>query len=57
MEHIYTIKEVAELLKTNRNMVYKEISAGRLASIKIGTLKVREKDLTEYLDKLSIKAS
>ena len=52
MEHIYTIPEVAELLRTNRNYVYNEIKKGRLIAIRIGTMKVRENDLNKYLDKL-----
>ena len=52
MEHIYTIPEVAELLRTNRNYVYNEIKKGRLTAVRIGTMKVRERDLDKYLDKL-----
>lgn len=52
MEHIYTIPEVAELLRTNRNYVYNEIKKGRLIAVRIGTMKVRECDLDKYLDKL-----
>jgi len=52
MEHIYTVNEVAELLRTNRNFVYNEIRKGKLNAVKIGTTKVRERDLDKYLDKL-----
>lgn len=52
MEHIYTVGEVAEILRTNRNFVYNEIKRGRITTVKIGTIKVRERDLEKYLDKL-----
>ena len=50
---IYTISEVSKLLKVNRNFVYELIKSGRLKAIKIGSLKVRKKDLHEYLDNLN----
>lgn len=49
---IYTISEVSKLLKVNRNFVYELIKSGELKAIKIGSLKVRKKDLHEYLDNL-----
>lgn len=50
---IYTISEVSKLLKVNRNFVYELIKSGKLKAIKIGSLKVRKKDLHEYLDNLN----
>ena len=52
MEHIYTVNEVAELLRTNRNYVYNEIKRGKLTAVKIGAIKIRERDLDRYLDNL-----
>lgn len=49
---IYTISEVSKLLKVNRNFVYELIKSGELKAIKIGSLKVKKKDLSEYLDNL-----
>lgn len=49
---IYTISEVSKLLKVNRNFVYGLIKSGKLKAIKIGSLKVRKKDLCEYLESL-----
>lgn len=49
---IYTISEVSRLLKVNRNFVYELIKSGELKAIKIGSLKVKKKDLCEYLDNL-----
>lgn len=49
---VYTISEVSKLLKVNRNFVYGLIKSGELKAIKIGSLKVKKKDLCEYLDNL-----
>lgn len=49
---LYTIAEVAKRLKVNRNTVYKLIREGRLKAVKLGSLKVREKALEEFLDNL-----
>lgn len=48
---IYTISEVAALLKVNRNFVYSLINNGYLLSIKLGSRKVTRKALLEFLDK------
>ena len=40
---LYTISEVAALLKVNRNYVYKLINKGYLRSIKLGCRKVTKK--------------
>lgn len=46
---VYTVSEVANLLKVNRNFVYDEIKKGELKAVKIGSLKVRRTDLEDYL--------
>lgn len=48
---VYTIKEVAGLLKVNKNYVYTLINKGLLRSTKLGCRKVTRKALTEFLDK------
>lgn len=48
---IYTITEVAAMLKVNRNFVYSLINNGYLISIKLGSRKVTRKALLEFLDK------
>ena len=50
---VYTISEVSKRLKVNRNFVYGLIRSGELKAIRIGSLKVRKKDLHEYLDNLN----
>lgn len=48
---LYTITEVAKLLKVNRNFVYELINAGLIRSIKLGCRKVTRKSLVEFLEK------
>lgn len=48
---LYTITEVAGLLKVNKNMVYSLINKGYLKSIKLGCRKVTRKSLLAFLDK------
>ena len=50
-EMVYTISEVAALLKVNRNFVYTLISNGYLRSIKLGCRKVTRTSLLEFLNK------
>lgn len=47
---LYTIAEVASLLKVNKNMVYDLINGGYLKSIKFGCRKVTRKAILEFLD-------
>ena len=50
MENVlYTIPEVAELLKTNENYVYKLIRAGLLPCLKLGRFKVRKQAIDDFL--------
>lgn len=48
---LYTVQEVAELLKTNVTYVYKLHQTGVLRCLKIGRLKVRKRTLEEFLAK------
>lgn len=50
-EVLYTIAEIALLLKVNKNMVYALINKGYLKSIKLGCRKVTRKSLMEFLEK------
>ncbi len=50
-EVLYTISEVATLLKVNKNFVYKLINNGYLRSIQLGCRKVTKKSLLDFLDK------
>lgn len=48
---LYTVKEVAELLKTNVDYVHKLRKAGLLPFLKIGQYKVRKTALELFLER------
>ena len=48
---LYTVTEVAKLLKDNKNFVYKIINNGELEAARIGSIKVREEALNRYIEK------
>lgn len=47
---VYTVREVATLLKVNRNFVYDLIKRGELKAIIIGSIKIRHEDLEAYIN-------
>lgn len=47
---ILTVKEVAEILKTNVNYVYKLRDAGLITCLKLGQWKVTKKELERFLE-------
>lgn len=51
VEQVYTVQEVAEILKTNVDYVYKLQKAGLLRFMKIGRLKCRKSTLEAFLEK------
>lgn len=46
---LYTVKEVSDILKVNRNFVYDAIKKGELKAVKIGSIKILKEDLEFYL--------
>lgn len=50
-EMLYTVKEVAKILKTSENYVYKLYKAGVLKFLKLGSLKCRKSTLEAFLEK------
>ena len=48
---LYTVSEVAKLIKTNTNYVYELIKKGFLPALKLGSYKVRRVALLEFLEK------
>ena len=48
---LYTVKEVAKRLRCNTTAVYTLSNLGLLRSLKLGSKKVRDKSLEEFLDK------
>ena len=51
-EMLYTVGEVAKILKTNVNYVYELRKAGLLRFMKLGTLKCRRSTLEAFLEKI-----
>ena len=51
MQQIYTVKEVSKILKVNVHKVYDLIKSGLLPALKLGSLKVREESLKEFITK------
>ena len=51
---LYTVSEVAKLLKVNRNFVYKIINNGELEAVRIGSIKVRKEALNQYVEQQRI---
>ena len=47
---ILTVKEVAEILKTNVNYVYKLRDAGLITCLKLGQWKVTKRELERFLE-------
>ncbi len=46
---LYTVAEVAVLLKTNPNKVYDLIRSGKLPALKIGATKIRKVSFEKFL--------
>lgn len=53
MEELYTVSQVAKLLKVNRQFVYKIIKEGKLKAVTVGSIKVRSSEYLKYLDSLN----
>ena len=51
MDELYTVKEVAKIMKVNVHKVYDLIHAGLLSALKLGTIKIRKESLAEFLRK------
>lgn len=48
-EYLYTVEEVAAILKVNKNTVYDLIRNGLLIALKLGRLKVTRTTLLKFL--------
>lgn len=49
MEYVYTVSELADILKTNKNDVYELIRSGHLNALRLGRLKVTRFELERFL--------
>lgn len=50
-EPLYTVKEVAKILKINPQATYSLIKSHQLPSLRLGSIKVRGSDLERFLEK------
>ncbi|GAA0733747.1 helix-turn-helix domain-containing protein [Clostridium oceanicum] len=48
-DYLYTVDEVASILKVNRNAVYDLIRSGNLVALKLGRLKVTKPMILKFL--------
>lgn len=50
---LYTVAEIAEILKVNKNAVYELINSGELPAIKgVGRIKISEDAFINYIKKI-----
>ena len=47
---LYTVSEVAELLKVNRNSIYELLKKSVIRGLKIGSLKITRTELIKFLE-------
>lgn len=52
---LFTVSEVAKLLKVNRNFIYDLIKNGELEAVRVGSIKVTKDALNKYLQGVMIK--
>lgn len=50
-ELVYTVNEVSQILKINKNSVYELINSGILKCMKLSSYKITLKSLNDFLDK------
>lgn len=53
-EPLYTVKEVAKILKTNSDLVYGLIREKQLPGLKLGSMRIRGSDLERFIEKYPI---
>ncbi|MDD5750330.1 MAG: helix-turn-helix domain-containing protein [Candidatus Pacebacteria bacterium] len=53
IEKLFTIEEVAKILRVHTRTVTRYIEAGKLRASKIGVWRIKESDLHSFLDKTS----
>lgn len=52
MQKIFTVTEVSKILRVNKNFVYNLIKSGKLKAVTIGSVKITENDLNNYINSL-----
>lgn len=53
IEKLFTIEEVAEILRVHTRTVTRYIEAGKLKASKIGVWRIKESDLNSFLEETS----
>ena len=53
IEKLFTIEEVAKILRVHTRTVTRYIEAGKLKAFKIGVWRIRQSDLNAFLDESS----
>lgn len=48
-EFLYTVEEIASILKTNKNTIYDLIKKGHLIALKLGRYKITKYELIRFL--------
>ena len=48
-DYLYTVEEVAQILKVNKNAVYDLINANVIKALKLGRLKITKFELLRFL--------
>ncbi|MGK0469051.1 helix-turn-helix domain-containing protein [Clostridium sp.] len=48
--YLYTVAEVSEILKVNKNAVYELINHGLLQGLKLGSMKITKLEVVRFLD-------
>ena len=54
---LYTVKEAAQILKSNPNMVYDLVNSGQLPALRLGAIKIRGKDLENFINTYPVQDS
>ena len=52
---VYTISEVGELLKVNRNSIYELLKKNVIRGLKLGNLKITSTELINFLEENKVK--
>lgn len=50
MSKLYTVQETAKILRTNKNKVYEYINKKELKATRIGSLKIKEEWINEFIE-------
>ena len=49
MEKLYTLSEIAEMLRLSRKTIYRYIKSGKLKASKVGQWRIKQGDLDKLL--------